>query len=389
MKNIPYSRQYISKKDIASVSKSLKENLITSGNNTELFEKKLSTYCKSRFASLVSSATAALHLACLALGVKNNDIVWCSANSFVATSNAALYCGAKIDFIDINLDDYNISEKNLKNKLEKTDKKKHPKIVIVTHMGGIPSNLEAIHKLSKKYNFIIIEDASHALGSSYKNKRIGSCEFSSICIFSFHPIKTITTGEGGACLTNDFEIDKKIKQLRSHGIIRNLNKKNFNKFYYEQIDLGYNYRLSDINAALGISQIKRINKILKSRNNVSNFYRKNLKSKNIVFTVSKSDKSSSNHLFIIRLNNHNLVKYQKKIIDYLLKNKILVNIHYYPIYLHPYYKKLGFKKGYCPNSEAYYNSSFSIPIYEGISKKELKFICTKITFVIIKYLKLN
>lgn len=386
MKFIPYSRQHVSPKDIINVSKSLKEDLITTGKSTLLFEKNLSLYCNSKFATLVSSATAGLHLACLALGIKNKDIVWCSANSFVASSNAALYCGASVDFIDINLNDYNICVKKLKTKLSKTPKNKLPKILIVTHLGGIPADLESIYKLSKKYKFKIVEDASHALGSEYNNKKIGSCKYSSICVFSFHPIKTITTGEGGACLTNNPVIDKKIKQLRSHGIIRNLNKKNYNKFYYEQISLGYNYRLSDINAALGLSQLKRINKILKSRNKIANIYRDQLKSKDLVFTEKLKNKKSSNHLFIVRLENKKLIKNQKKIIDYLLKNKILVNIHYYPIYLNPYYKKLGFKNGYCPNAENYYKSSFSLPLYEKIKKKEFLFVCSKIEKVINKYL---
>ncbi len=382
----PYSRQHIDKKDILSVSNALAKDLITTGPNVSLFEKMLARYCKSKYAISVNSATSALHLACLGLGLMKNDYVWCSANSFVASSNAALYCGAKVDFVDINLKNYNICSKKLEEKLKKTNKKKIPKILIVTHIGGVPADMSKINMLSKKYKFKIIEDASHALGSIYKKNKIGSCKFSSICVFSFHPIKTITTGEGGACLTNNKKLNEKITALRSHGIYRNLKKKNYSKFYYEQKNLGYNYRLSDINAALGVSQLKRINLILKTRNKVCELYRKKLNKNGIFLQETNKEYFSSNHLFILRLIDKKLILKHKIIIDHLLNSNILINIHYYPIYLHPYYKKLGFKRGYCPNSEKYYNSSFSIPVFEKLSKKQQLLVCTKINKILKKYL---
>lgn len=387
MKLIPYSRQFISREDIKMVSRSFKEDIITTGKYVTKFENDLKKYCNSKFAISTNSATAALHLSCLALGIKKNDIVWCSANSFVASSNSALYCGAKIDFIDINLNDYNLCPEILKNKLKKTKKKYYPKVVIVTHIGGNPADMYEIHKISKEYNFKIIEDASHAFGSIYKNSRIGSCKYSSICIFSFHPIKTITTGEGGACLTNNVKLASKIKQLRSHGINRNIKSCKMHKFYYEQIELGFNYRLSDINAALGVSQLKRIKSILKKRQNIVDIYKKKLFSRDLFFSNLKKNNYSSNHLFIIRLINKRLIINQKKIIEYLLKKNILVNIHYYPIYLHPYYKKLGFYEGYCPNAERYYSSSFSIPVYEKLDIHRINYVCKCLKLIFKKFYK--
>jgi len=386
--NLPYSRQRIIKKDIDAVSNALQKDFITTGSSVVSFENKLSFFCNSKYALTTNSATSALHLACLALRVKNNDIVWCSANTFVATSNSALFCGAKIDFIDINLEDYNICLKALKNKLQITVKKKRPKVLIVTHIAGYPcSNLEEIYKLSKIYRFKIIEDASHAFGAKHKSNFVGSCKYSSVTVFSFHPIKTITTGEGGACLTNDKKLYLFMRSLRSHGILQNVKRNNFNKFYYEQHYLGFNYRMSDINASLGLSQIDRLNDILKKREFIANFYRKKLNMLEIFLTKKNKYIKSSNHLFIIRLLNKKLIKNHKNIINDLLKKKILVNIHYYPVYLQPFYKKMGFRSRHCPNSETYYHSSFSIPIYEQLKKRELNFVVKNLKEIVNKYSK--
>ena len=377
-KIIPYSRQFISKKDIQEVNNALKEDLITTGKVHVKFEKALSKFCNSKFSLVVNSATSGLHLACLALELKEKEIVWCSANSFVSTANCAVFCGAKIDFVDINLDDYNIDVSHLELKLKKTKDRFRPKILIVTHIGGYSANMKKIYNLSKKYNFKIIEDASHALGAKYENKSVGSCIYSDIAVFSFHPIKSITTGEGGACLTNSKRFYLKMKLLRSHGIEKNVRKKNLPPFYYEQKFLGYNYRMSDFNAALGLSQLNRIDKIMKKRNEVVKIYRKKLDKNFFSLTPVQKDVQSSNHLFILRIKSKEIIKKFHKIINFLLKNRILINTHYFPIYLHPFYKKMGFKKKYCHNAEKYYNSSFSIPVYENMKVEQINYVLKKI-----------
>ena len=261
MKISTYSKQFIDKDDITSVIKTLKSDYLTSGPKVLEFEKKISSLVKSKYAVSANSATSALHLGCLALNINKNDIVWTSANSFVASANCAIYCGAKIDLVDIDLNTFNISIENLKSKLKLAKQKNTlPKVLIVVHLGGLSCDMFEIHKLSKKYKFKIIEDASHALGSQYKNRPVGSCDYSEMCIFSFHPVKIITTCEGGVVTTNSKKIEEKIKMLREHGIQRKKNsfsKKNM-PFFYDQKLLGYNYRLSELHAAVGISQLKKI-----------------------------------------------------------------------------------------------------------------------------------
>ncbi len=377
-KVLPYSRQFINKRDILEVNNSLKNDLITTGNVHIKFENALSNFCNVKYSVVSNSATSGLHLACLALELNSNEIVWCSANSFVSTANCAVFCGAKIDFVDINLNDYNIDASILELKLQETQLKDRPKILIITHIGGYSADMKKIYSLSKKYNFKIIEDASHALGAKYENENIGSCRYSHITVFSFHPIKSITTGEGGACLTNSRKYFLKMKLLRSHGIEKNIKKKNYPPYYYEQKYLGYNYRMSDINAALGLSQLKRIGKIMKKREAVAKIYRKKINRNNFYLTKVEKNVKSSNHLFIVRIKSKKIIKKFHKIIGFMLKNKLLINTHYFPIYLHPFYRKMGFKKKYCVNAEKYYNSSFSIPVYENIKLKDINYVLKKL-----------
>ena len=374
MKNlIPYSRQYIDAKDIKAVSKVLKSDFLTSGPQVNNFEKKLNNFCKSKYSVAVNSATSALHIACKALGLKQNDHVWTSSISFVASANCALYCGAKIDFIDIEKDTFNISISRLKNKLELAKKKNElPKIIIPVHLGGLSSEMSEIYSLSKKYKFKIIEDASHALGGKYKKLPIGSCKFSDIAVFSFHPVKTITTGEGGAALTNNLELFQKMKSLREHGIERNrakFRKKNNSLWYYEQQSLGFNYRMSDIHAVLGISQLSKISRFIKKRNFVSLRYEKELKKLPIEFQKKNKDSLSTKHLEIILVPS----KIHKKLFEFLRKKKIFVNLHYIPLYRHPYFKKKINHNSF-KNSEMYYSRAISIPCYFGISKKEQDYV---------------
>ena len=387
MKIFSYSKQTISTEDIKSVTKILKSNFLTQGPTIEKFENKIKKFVKSKYAVAVNSATSGLHLSCLSLGLKKNDYLWTVPNSFVASSNCALYCGAKVDFVDINSKTWNIDEALLEKKLLKTPKKKLPKILVAVHYAGEPVNLKKIYILSKKFNFKIIEDASHALGSKFQNDKIGNCKFSSATVFSFHPVKPITTGEGGMITTNNFQINKKLKSLRSHGIekINLKNKKDSRLWYYEQTDLGFNYRMNDIEASLGISQIKNIDYFLKKRNDLATRYKKKLLSLPLKFQKTDPKNYSSYHLFTINLLKKNHIKNYNKIFNFLRNNKIFVQKHYILIYTHPFYRKL-FRKLYLENSENFSNSVISLPLYPSLRLNEQDFIIKKL-FEILKKIK--
>ena len=367
----PYSRQYLFPKDIKEVVKVLKSKYLTQGPQIEKFEKKLSKKTKSKYAVVTNSATSALHLACIALGLKKNDYLWTVPITFIASANCGVYCGAKIDLVDINKDTFNIDIKVLEQKLQQAKKKnKLPKILIPVHLGGNPCDLEKINSLAKKYKFKVIEDASHAFGSRYKNSIIGDCRYSDAVVFSFHPVKPITSGEGGAVMSNNYKIYKKIKMLREHGIVRekNLfkNKKQIKPWYFEQQYLGFNYRLSDINAALGSSQVDHLNKFLKKRNNIAEIYYKKLTDK-IEFQKNHPNTLSARHLFIIKVQK----KIHEDFFNFLRSKGLFVQLYYIPIYRHPYYKKkFKFNIKKFPNSENYYSTAFSIPIYFSLDKKK-------------------
>jgi|TARA_B110000037_G_scaffold210026_1_gene259825 UDP-4-amino-4,6-dideoxy-N-acetyl-beta-L-altrosamine transaminase len=358
---INYSKHNISKNDIKSVIKVLKSNFLTQGPSVKFFEKKIKKIVSAKYAFAVNSATSGLHVACMSIGISKNDVVWTSPNSFVASSNCALYCGAKIDFVDIDLKNYNLCPTKLEDKLKSTKKKNLPKAIVLVHFAGYATNLERIKRLSKRYNFKIIEDSSHALGGKYKNGYIGNCQFSDVCVFSFHPVKSITTGEGGLITTNSKKISAKINLFRNHGINRDkkfLLNKTLKINHYEQIELGFNYRMSDIEAALGISQANRLTKFIHKRMSVAKFYDKEL----INLPIQKPifSKDSSWHLYVILLKNNSI---RKKLFEFLKKNKINCQIHYIPIHIHPYYKKIGFKKKDFPNSVEYYERCLSLPIF--------------------------
>ena len=361
---IPYSRQLIDRSDISAVSKVLKSDFLTTGPQVNNFEKKLENFFGSKYASVVNSATSALHLACMALDLTKKDTVWTTPISFVASSNCAIYCGAKVDFVDINEKTFNLCEEKLEHKLKNTPKNKLPAIVIVVHLSGHPVNLKKIKNLSKKYKFKIIEDASHAVGSVYQKNLIGNCKFSDVCIFSFHPIKIITTGEGGALLTNSKNIFKKFSLLRSHGIDKSV-KSNDNPWYYDQVSLGYNYRMNEIEAALGTSQLIKLNKFVSERNKIAKIYKLNLNLKKIKYQHLIENCKSSMHLFIIR------VSASKRMLIYneLKKNKIYTNLHYIPIYRHSFYKQYKIKYENFENAEQYYKEAISIPLYCGLKKR--------------------
>ena len=337
---IPYSRHKLFKDDLRAVNKVLKSDFLTTGPQVELFESKLKKNFSSKYVTCVNSATSALHLACMAIGLKKGDYLWTAAISFVASANCAVYCGAKVDFVDIDKETFNISLKNLSEKLKKAKKeKKIPKALVVVHMGGNPCEMKEIKNLSKQYNFKIIEDASHATGSIYKKQIIGNCKYSNICIFSFHPVKIITSGEGGAILTNEKEIYEKTQMLRTHGIQKDYTK--FKKkekigWYYEQQLLGYNYRMSDILASLGKSQLGKLKSFTNCRNKIFNSYKKILMKYDISFQKIDKNDYSSFHLVIILFKNKSI---RDKVFTGMRENKFFVNLHYIPIYRHPFYQK--------------------------------------------------
>ena len=373
MKNFKYSTQTISKKDIISVNKILKSEFLTQGPKTPEFENKIKILVGSKYVLATNSASSALLLACKALSLKSGDLFWTAPNSFVATANCGVLCGLKIDFIDIAPDTWNISIEKLEKKLKIAKKKKRlPKLIIIVHLGGLPVNPIKLNNLSKKYKFKIIEDASHSLGGKYYSKNVGCSKWSDITIFSFHPVKIITTGEGGCCTTNKKKYYEKLKALRNNGIIKerkNFKFKNLGPWYYEQHSLGYNFRMNDIQSALGISQLKNLNIFVKKRNKIAKFYCNQLKNLPIKFQKIEKNFYSTYHLFIIKLD----VKYKylhKKFFNYLRSKNMYVNLHYLPIHLQPFYRKFGFKKNQFPVAEEYSETAISIPIYPNLKKKE-------------------
>ena len=371
-KIIPYSRQSINNQDIKSVIKVLKSDFLTQGPEVPKLEKKFSKVVNVKYAVAFNSATSALHAACLSLNIKKNDIVWTSAITFVASANCAIYCNAKIDFLDIDFKTNNISIEKLEQKLIRAKiSKKLPKVLIPVHMSGLSCNMKKIYGLSKKYKFKIIEDASHCVGSKYKKKFVGNCQFSDITVFSLHPIKIITSGEGGIAVTKKKNLAENLKLFGAHGIIKD--KKKMKKksriplWYYEQIKLGFNYRMTDIQASLALSQLNHLKRFINIRKKIAYRYNKLLQKFPLELPTENQIISSSNHLYIIKIKALNFFKLRNKIFNYLRKKKILVNIHYIPVYFHPFYKNLGFKKGYCPTAEKYYKSAISIPIYPALS----------------------
>lgn len=371
---IPYGRQEITNEDIEEVVKVLNSDFLTQGPVLPKFEKSISIYCGVNYAYAMNSATSALHIACMALEVGRGDIVWTAANTFAASSNCALYCNASIDFVDIDPVSYNISISDLKSKLQLAETKGClPKVLIPVHMTGQSCEMSEIFELSKKYGFKIIEDASHAIGGKYLNNPIGCCKYSDITVFSFHPVKIITTGEGGMAVTNNENLAQKISLLRSHGITRdsNLMSKEDGPWYYEQIDLGYNYRMTEIQGALGLSQMNRLDEYIKRRHDIANFYNESLSELPLQIPKQFKDSFSSFHLYVIRLNLSMIESSHKDIFESLRKDNILVNLHYMPVYLHPYYKNnLGFKSGHCPEAEKYYSEAISIPIFPTLSNED-------------------
>ena len=379
---IPYAKQSINQDDIDEVIETLQSDFLTQGPKVKQFEREVSQYVGVKYAVSTNSATSALHISCLSIGLTSGDIVWTSPISFVASSNCALYCGAKIDFVDIDPLTFNICTSKLREKLIiAKEKNQLPKILIAVHMAGQSCDMEVIRQLSNEYKFKIIEDASHAIGGKYKQKFIGSCEFSDIAIFSFHPVKIITTAEGGMAVTNDESLNKKLKLFSSHGITRDESQMTNEKdgdWYYEQIVLGYNYRMNDLQASLGISQLKKIDKFIKRRHSIAQIYFSELENLPIILPHLFYKSYSAFHLFIIQIKLELTTKTHKEIFDNLRELGINVNLHYIPIHLHPYYKRFGFIKGNYPSSELYYNRAISLPMFPELKDDEVKYITQNI-----------
>ncbi|MDB9877753.1 UDP-4-amino-4,6-dideoxy-N-acetyl-beta-L-altrosamine transaminase [Amylibacter sp.] len=371
---IPYGKQDITQEDIEHVTQVLESDFLTQGPVIPRFENMIADVTKAKFATAVNSATSALHIACLALGVRKGDCVWTVSNTFVASANCVRYCGADIDFVDINPRTYNISIENLKIKLIMAQKAgRLPKVVIPVHFSGEPCDLVAIKSLSEEFNFKIIEDASHAIGGHYNDRPIGSCKYSDITVFSFHPVKIVTSGEGGAALTNCSELDHRMKLLRSHGITRDRRKMVYpvnNSWYYEQIDLGFNYRMTDIHAALGLSQLSRLQKYVDRRHEIAKIYDQELSNSKLQLPFRHADNKSALHLYVIQVDEEK----HDSIFHNLLEKNIGVNIHYIPVHTQPYYQKLGFKWGDFPNSELYYKKAISLPIFPALTLDEQKYV---------------
>ena len=374
-KVIPYGRQNISKTDIDTVVEVLNSDFLTQGPAVPKFEESISTYTGASYGVAVNSATSALHIACLALGLSKGDILWTVPNTFVASANCALYCGADVDFVDIDPATYNMSVEGLSIKLKSAEKLgKLPKVVIPVHFAGQPCDMVAIHALSQKYGFKIIEDASHAIGASYSGIKVGSCQYSDITVFSFHPVKIITTGEGGVALTNDQSIADRMRRLHTHGITTDhtlMEQRPPNEIWnYQQIELGFNYRMTDIQAALGLSQLNRLDEFVTRRHEIAEIYNEQLSGLPVVTPFQELDTYSSYHLYPIRVPENSSPATQKQVYDHLRKNGVGANLHYIPVHRQPYYEKLGFKSGDFPEAEKFHKEVVSLPMFSDLSSAD-------------------
>jgi UDP-4-amino-4,6-dideoxy-N-acetyl-beta-L-altrosamine transaminase len=371
---IPYGRQDISDADVAAVAAVLKSDFLTQGPAVPAFEKALASYCGVKHAVAMNSATSALHIACLALDVGPGDVVWTTPNTFVASANCAVYCGADVDFVDMEANTLNISIVGLAEKLENAKVMgRLPKVVIPVDFSGEPVAMKAVAALAKIYGFKIVEDASHAIGGRYDGKPVGASVYSDVTIFSLHPVKIITSGEGGVALTNDDALGKKLARLRSHGITRetaDMQNEPDGAWYYEMLDLGYNYRMTDIHAALGLSQLSRLDEFVMKRQQLANRYDKLLKSLPLILPERAATEVSALHLYVVQIDPTRSNANRKDVFVKLRELGIGVNVHYMPVHLQPFYRARGFKRGDFPVSETYYDRAISIPLYATLTEAQ-------------------
>jgi len=379
---IPYGRQSISEADIEAVAEVLKSDFLTQGPVVPAFEDAVAALCGAQHGVAASSATSGLHLACLALGVGPGDAVWTSPITFVASSNAALYCGASVDFVDIDERTYNMCPSKLDEKLDRAASTGSlPKVIIPVHMAGQSCDMAAIHELASRHGVRVIEDASHAIGGSYRREPVGNCKFSDITIFSFHPVKIVTTGEGGMAMTNDPELAELMRLDRTHGITRDpsqLQHEDVGAWYYEQQRLGFNYRMTDIAAALGLSQLSRIEEFVARRRQIAALYDAAFADLPVTSPWQHPDTNSAWHLYVIRVGRGRTSRSHREIFDALRQAGIGVNLHYIPVYRQPYYRELGFDPGHWPNAEAYYAEAISLPMYPALSEEEQRQVIAEV-----------
>lgn len=380
MKFIPYAKQSIDSSDIKAVIDVLMSDYITQGPRIHEFETRLASYCGSKYAVCVSSGTAALHIACLAAGIMPGDEVVTSPITFVASSNCVLYCGGKPVFADVERDTINISSEEIKKKLTKKTR-----AIIPVHFAGHPCDLEEINNIAKRHGLLVIEDAAHALGATYKGAKMGSCKYSDMTVFSFHPAKHITTGEGGVVLTNRKDLYKKLLIFRNHGITKDSSKfrvrsSDLGPWFYEMQELGFNYRITDIQCALGLSQLKKLDRFVEKRKKIVRFYNERLaKLSEIDLPVERPYVNSSWHLYYIRLKDY---RNRKVVFEKLRAKGIGVQVHYIPVYRQPYYQGLGYRNGLCPNAEDFYRCEISIPLYESISLSDAERVVNSVSRVL-------
>ena len=377
MKSIPYARQDISQADIDAVVSILRSDWLTQGPTIDRFEQAIALHVGVKHAVATSNATTALHLACLALKVGPGDTLWTSPNTFVASANCALYCDAKVDFVDIDPKTYNLSADRLEEKLAAAARTGSlPKVIVAVHFAGQPCDMAAIGALAKKYGVAVIEDAAHAIGATDGSDKVGSCRHSDITIFSFHPVKILTTGEGGMLLTNNADLDAHVRLLRSHGITRD-NKRmegpSDGAWYYQQVELGFNYRMTDLQAALGLSQLGRLDEFLCRRRELAENYGRLLEKVPVITPWQRQGAESAWHLYVIRTGDDD-GKARSEVFDALLTAGVRVNVHYIPVHLQPYYRKLGFNPGDFPEAERYYEEAISLPMFYGLSDTDQRYV---------------
>lgn len=371
---IPYGKQEISQADIESVLEVLQSDFLTQGPKVPEFESKVAEHVGAKHALAVNSATSALHIACLSLGLGPGDWLWTSPITFVASANCGLYCGAKVDFIDIDPKTYNLCPEALARKLEKAEEEgRLPKVVVAVHLCGQPCAMSEIHQLSKRYGFRIIEDASHAIGGKYKGEFIGVNRYSDITVFSFHPVKIITTAEGGMALTNDDDLASRMNLLRSHGITRDsalMTQEPDGPWYYQQIELGFNYRMTELQAALGVSQVDRLDDFVARRHELARRYDDMLADFPVVTPWQHPDSYSGLHLYVIRLKLDEIHASHREVFESLRERGIGVNLHYIPVHTQPYYQEMGFKADDFPQAMSYYREAISLPMFQGMTYEQ-------------------
>ena len=386
---IPYGRQDISQDDIDAVVEVLRSDWLTQGPKVPEFEQQVADYCGASHAVAVNSATSALHIACMALDVGPDDIVWTSPNTFVASANCARYCGAEVDFVDIDADTWNLCPVKLAEKLAEAEKNHRlPKVVIPVHLCGQSCDMAAIHALAQQYGFRIIEDASHAIGGRYRNEPVGNCRYSDITVFSFHPVKIITTAEGGMALTQDPKLAQRMSRLRTHGITKDpaqMQNTPTGPWYYEQLELGYNYRMTDLQAALGISQLQRLDEFVAKRNELAQRYNALLADLPLRLPQIIDDAYSSWHLYPVRLKLDEIERTHREVFEALREAGIGVNLHYIPVHLQPYYRALGFEEGIFPEAEAYGRDAISLPIYPGLTDEQAIRVISATEIILMKF----